>query len=395
MFTADFYAALGGNSGVFGDPNTGLTILPILLVPSGGRYEGMGTAFTAVADDSSFLEANPSASSILESTELSVTHNNWIADTSVEGVIYTVRFNELGIGFGGKYLYVPFTGYGTFGDREAGAYYSESVATVNLSYNFFSNYRFYGLAIGTNLRFAYRNVPNILVPTGYASQSALAAVADIGALTRMNFLKFYPSRSKNFSIGAVIKNLGLRVQDENLPTRITAGIAYSPLRPITISYDVDIPIHFGFDAEGLADTLESLTMAGGMDVVLTDFFSMQGGFNYRGSNPGISLGAAVDLPQISIIVNYTLDLATTFEPLDRISIEATLNLGDRGRLALQKRVDEFYLAGVEAYAEGDLEEAIRVWEEAIELDPSYTPAIEFLERAKAQQENRENLESVR
>ena len=48
----------------------------------------MGTAFTAVADDSSFLEANPSASSLLETTELSVTHNNWIADTSVEGVIY-------------------------------------------------------------------------------------------------------------------------------------------------------------------------------------------------------------------------------------------------------------------------------------------------------------------
>ncbi|MEW5817424.1 MAG: UPF0164 family protein, partial [Spirochaetota bacterium] len=42
------------------DPDAGLTIFPLLLIPTGGKYEGMGTAFTAVADDTGFLEANPS-----------------------------------------------------------------------------------------------------------------------------------------------------------------------------------------------------------------------------------------------------------------------------------------------------------------------------------------------
>ena len=390
----EFYAILGGDSGFFGDVNTGLTVFPTLLVPSGGRYEGMGTAFTAVADDSSFLEANPSASSLLDHSELTVSHNNWIGDTSVEGLIYTMRFDELGIGFGGKFLYVPFTGYDEWAARDVAAYYSESVATLNLSYNFFSSYGFYGLALGSNIRIAYRSIPDSLLPSGYSSQSSLGVLADFGALTRFNFLKFYPSRTRNFSVGLVLKNLGPKVQSEQLPTRITAGLAISPIRPLTLSYDIDLPIHFGLTAEGLANSFESLTMAGGLEVVLTDFFSMQGGFNYRGANPGITLGAAVDLPQVSLVVNYTLDLATTFEPLDRISIQAKLNLGDRGRLALRLLVDELYLAGVEAYAAGDLDEAIAMWQETLELDSGFSPARKFLARAIAQRNNRDRLESV-
>ena len=69
---------------------------------------------------------------------------------------------------------------------------------------------------------------------------------------------------------------------------------------------------------------------------------------------------------MSFVVNYTLDLTTQFDFLDRFSIEATLNLGDRGRVALAARVDELYLAGVEAYAEGALDEAIEYWLSALE-----------------------------
>lgn len=391
----EFYAAIGGNTGVFGNTNTATATLPMLLVPAGGRYEGMGTAFTAVANDASFLDSNPSASSSLDYTELAVLHNNWISDASVEGVVYTVRFNELGIGFGGKFLYAPFTGYDTFGLRDAGAYYSESVATINVSYNFFSSYRFYGLALGANIKFAYRNVPSILLPAGYASQSALAALGDIGILTRFNFLKLYASRSKNFSLGLVLKNLGPNVQSESLPTTLTGGLAYSPFRPITLSYDVDLPLNYGLDTAGLTESLAALSMAGGFEVVMTDFFSLQGGFNYRGANPRVSLGAAVDLPEVSFTVNYTLDLTTQFKPLNRFSIEASLNLGDRGRTALRARIDELYLEGVEAYAAGNLDQAIEAWEQVVELDPEFTPAIAFLERARVQRENRDKLESVR
>ena len=90
------------------DNNAGLTALPVLNVPMGGRSEGMGTAFSAVADDASFIEWNPAGSSMLDKTELAFFHNNWIADTKVEGAVYSIRFDNLGLSAGGKWLYLPF-----------------------------------------------------------------------------------------------------------------------------------------------------------------------------------------------------------------------------------------------------------------------------------------------
>ena len=138
---SNFYYNLSEAFSIFADPNTGLTIFPTLLIPLGGKYEGMGTAYTAVSQDSGYLESNPSASSILELSELSFIHHSWIADSNIEGVIYTVRYNDLGIGVGGKFLYIPFTEYNEWGVRESKGYISETIATLNISYNFFSNLR--------------------------------------------------------------------------------------------------------------------------------------------------------------------------------------------------------------------------------------------------------------
>ncbi len=388
MNLAEFYAMIGGETGIFGNFNTGLTVFPMLNVPTGGRFEGMGTAYTAVADDSSFLEANPAASSRLTYTELSVLHNDWIADSNLESLVYTTRFDDFGIGFAGKFLHVPFTARDTWGDRLAGAHYSESVMTVNASYNFLSGYNFHGVSIGANARLAYRHVPGVLIPAGYGNQSALSAVFDVGALTRFNFLKFYVSRQRNFSVGVVMKSLGPKVQEEPVPTRVTAGIAYSPIRPVTLSYDVDFPISYGQSAE-------SITMAGGLEVVLSNFFAMQTGFNFRGSNPKVSLGAELDLEEVSFVANYTLDISTQFKPFDRLSVEATLNLGDRGRGALRERVDELYLEGVEHFADGELEEAIEAWDKALELNPGFLPAKQFKQRAEIQLERKRQLEAIR
>ena len=380
---AEIYDKAEEFSDIFSDPNTGLTVFPTLMVPTGGKYEGMGTAYSAVALDSGYMEANPSASSVLDNTELSFLHNNWIADSNLEGGVYTMRLNDLGIGFGGKFLYVPFSSYNDFGERIGSGYYSETVATANVSYNFFSSYHFYGVALGANVKVAYRSVP----ATTVSDQSALAGLLDVGALTRLNFLKFYSSRSKNFSIGVVLKNLGPMVKNEPLPTAVTLGLAYSPFRPIIIAYDLNIPVGYGQGAE-------QINMAGGLDVSVTDFFSIQSGFNYRGANPRFTLGGSVDLKNVSFVANYTLDLSTQFEAFDRFSIEAKINLGDEGRLALRNRVDEYYLIGVEEFADGNLDKAIAAFERAIELDPGFVPAIDYLAEVKRQQENRDRLKSL-
>lgn len=394
LFAADLsefyygYSGFAANS-LFSDPNTGRTLFPTLLVPMGGMYEGMGTAYTAVAEGSGFLEANPAGSSQLTYTELSFHHNNWIADSSLEGVVYTIRKNNFGLGVGGKFLYLPFTEYNSWGERDARGYVSETVATLNASYNFLSSYYFHGISVGTNLKLAYRHIPNSIYP----GQSIATGLADIGVLTRFNFLKFYASRDRNFSLGAVVKNLGLPYEDEPMPTVATAGFAYSPFRPLLFSFDFNYPIAFGLPP----DQWERWYLASGMQVQFTNFFSLHSGFTHRGANPRFTLGSNVSLDYIDLILNYTLDMTTQVNTADRFSIEAKMNLGDRGRAELRQQIDEYYIEGLEAYAQGDLQRAIEYWNAALDLDPTFQPATENLivaRRALRLQQDMEALNKV-
>jgi tetratricopeptide (TPR) repeat protein len=366
----DFYGGISDAFSAFEDPNTGLTVFPTLLIPIGGKLEGMGTAYTAVASDSGFIEANPAGSSVLDISELSFLHHNWIADSKIEGIIYTVRFNDLGIGVGGKFLYVPFTEYNIIGERASKGLISETIATANVSYNFFSGYHFHGLAVGANLKAAYRHIPAAIYP----GQSAITAMADIGLLSRFNFLKYYYSRDKNFSVGVVLKNIGLPALGEPLPTMLSSGIAYSPIRPLLIALDFNLPISF----DPVDQPAERWYIATGVDVAVTNFLSIQGGFRLK-ENPHVSLGSTLDLEPARFTVNYNLDLSGSLNPLDKFSVEAKLKLGDGGRADRRKQVDELYASGLEAFANGELEKAVEFWEKALEIDPKFLPARENIE----------------
>ena len=373
----DFYSSFSqlGSEGFVSDTNTGLTIFPTLLIPTGGLYEGMGTAFTAVASDSSFIEANPAGSSSLIYTELSVNHNNWIADSNIEGVVFTTRFNNLGIGVGGKFLYVPFIGYNRWGEELSSSYYSESIATMNVSYNFFSSYYFYGLSLGANIKAAYRSIPAVVYQNKVVeNQSVFTLMTDFGFLTRFNLAKFYASRDRNFSFGGVVKNIGLDALGEPLPSIATAGIAYSPIRALLLSLDFNYPFSFT-EAPSL---WEKWNLAAGMNLVLTNFFSIHSGFSYRGSNPRITIGSEILLQKISITANYTLDTTTQLTSVDKFTIQMSLNLGDKGRMANSKKVDEYYIAGLTEYANGNIDRAIKFWKEALKIDPTFQPAAENL-----------------
>lgn len=378
----DIYGDTGKFFEFIQDPNTGLTVFPILTIPVGGEYEGMGTAYTAIARDSSFFDANPAASSLLEYTEIGFLHNNWIADTNIEGIVYTKRTDTVGYALAAKFLYVPFTGYNIWGERTSSGYYSETIGIFNYSRNFFQSYEFSGVAVGTNMKVALRHIPESIA----SGQSAVGVMTDIGALTRFNFLKFYPSRSKNASLGVTVKNLGPYVLGEPLPTSVVLGIGYWPLRPWAIAFDLHIP--FSFDPGRYPP--ERMGFAWGTSVALTNFFSVQSGFLLKGGNPRFSLGSVVMVDTLSIVANYTLDMTTQFTNLDRFSIQLKINLGDEGRKAKAQKVEDLYLSAIEAFARGEFQKSLELCDQALALDPTFTPAretIQSIERSlKLQQE---------
>lgn len=372
--TVDFLVDLYGV-----DENAALTAFRSLYVPMGGRAEAMGTAFSAVSDDSSFIEWNPAGSATMRRSELSFYHNNWIASTKVEGAVYTARLGDMGVALGGKWLYLDFTEYDQYGDRASKGYYSETTAMANLSYNFFRGYYFDGISLGANLKLGFRSMPDYSNDAGYVdpdsgdSQSTFALMADAGLLTRFNFLKFYFARERNTAFSAVLRNVGPPPLGDPLPTTAVVGVSYKPLRPINLSFDYSVPINL-VDPE----LSERHYWATGISVAVTPFLDMQGGLLVRGTNPRISVGSRIVAGGIDINVNYTLDLMTRLQPLNRVSISARFDFGDGGRAARAERVEELYLQGLDEYARGNSEEAARLWEEALKLDSAFDPARESL-----------------
>jgi len=383
-------------NGIYGiDDNAGLTAFPVLNIPMGGHSEGMAGAFSSVSDDVSFLEFNPAGSSMLEKSELAFFHNNWIADVKIEGIAYASRIKNFGFAAGAKWLYTPFTEYNFYGERVSNGYYSEGVAVLNASYNFFSSYYFSGLSLGVNIKGAFRSMPdytddndNIIKDSGL-SQSAAMVMADVGLLTRINIFKGYASRDKNASIAVVIRNLGPPVLDEPLPTVYNIAFSYKPIRPLTFAFDFLFP--FNLTDVSLS---ESPYGALGVSVNVTNFLSMRAGVMVKSGSSRITVGSAINMNKISFDINYTLDLLTQLQPLNRISLAVRFDLGDGGRKLLSDKVDELYLLGLDAYSQGKLDDAKLCWEEVLKLNPRYEPAQESLDMLVTRENLKQKIEDL-
>jgi tetratricopeptide (TPR) repeat protein len=303
----------------------------------------------------------------------------------VEGAVFASRFKDLGFAAGGKWLYTPFTEYNMYGERVSKGYYSEGVGIFNASYNLFPGYSFAGVSLGLNLKAAFRFVPDYsnaddtdnknggLVSGSGKTQSTAMAMADIGVLTRFDFLKPYSARERNTSAALAIRNLGPPAQGDPLPTVATVALSYKPLRPLLLAFDFSLPMN-------LTDLSlsEKPYWSAGLSAQLTNFLSMRMGFMSKTGNVRITAGSAVELAKLSLDINYTLDLLTQMTPLNRVSIGVRFNLGDQGRQALSDRIDELYLLGLAAYSRGQNNEARYYWEEVLKLNPRFTPAIEGL-----------------
>lgn len=379
------------------DDNEGTTTFRSLNIPTGGRAESMGTAYTGLSDDISFFEYNPAASSVMKNTEFAAFHNAWIADSAMETLAGTIRNGNLGLGGQLKCFYVPFSEYNLYGERVSGSYYSETSATANVSYDWLAGYKFKGLATGLNVRASWRSIPdytdndtNAIISGSGLAQSGLGLMADAGIMMRFNAAKFYTDRDANVRFGLSMNNIGVSLTgfgsssgvqlDDPLPTKLSAGISYRPIASVVFSAEFRQPVN-----------LQNISASGkwsagtGFDVQVTNFFAVLGGFLIQGGNPRISLGSEFEIKGVKMDVNYTFDLTSSANPVNHISLAAKFNFGDRGRADIQKQVDNYYTAGLLFYAAGDLDNAIETWKKALAIDKHFDPAIDGIRAAENSQ----------
>ncbi len=388
------------------DDNEGETSFNSLLIPVYSRAEALGASYTGISDDIGFIEYNPAASSVLTFTELGIFHNQWIADSAIDEIAWTGRTNNLGYAFAGKCFYVPFTQYNTFGRSIASSYYTESFAAANISYNIAHGYTFKGIAIGLTLKGGYRGMPEFIedeennVKNSGFSNSAFAVMADAGVLLRFNLAKIYSSREPNLRIGVAVNNIGVSFTNlgksidtkEGLPSSVSTGVSYTFLKPFTLSGEFRLPFnimngHLGKWSAGL-----------GLEYKLSSAFSFLGGLQLKNDNPVISIGAQAAVEGIQLNMSYSLDFASSLTPLNRISLSAKIQIGDRGRIALQNKVDDLYRQGILYYVEcckqtdtksalEYLDLAIETLKEVLVTDSSFDPAQKALDIMLAEKEN--------
>lgn len=384
---------------LFDDDNEGTTVFRSLNIPTGGRAESLGTAITGLCDDITFFDYNPAGSAVLQNTELAFFHNAWIADSAMETLEGTFRKNNLGLGLQFKCFYVPFTEYNLFGDKVAGNYYSETSLAFNMAYNFLAGYNFKGIALGYNLRASWRSMPDYTdnqtdeIKSGSGlEQSALGVMADFGLLVRFNLLKHFDSTEPNFNFGLAINNAGLALTgfgqntqlDDSLPTRLSAGFSYRLFKNLLFTGEFRQPLNI-LDIK----STQKFSFATGAELNVTKFFDFEAGFQLAGANPRFSLGSQFDIKGIKMNVNYTLDLTSSFNPVNHISLAARLVLGDRGRSNVEKQVNLKYAEGLTLYAKGDrenIQKAIEKWNEARALSKTigikFDPALQAINAAQ-------------
>jgi len=396
------YSSIAKAFNIFTNLHEGEISFRSLLIHPGGRMAGLNGAFTALANDITFFESNPAASSSLKNTELAFFHNAWIADSHLDTISYAMRTRNLGYGASLRCFYVPFTEYGTYGERLSSGYYSETFATLNTSYNFFNGYKFKGLSIGGNLKAGIQSFPPFqgqdvgeedldtkMRRSNANKQMSFALLADVGMQLKGDFFKSFDSTEPNIFLGLAVKNLGPPIKGSIPPLQFSFGFAYRPIKLVTFALDASYPLN-------ILNVKHSpkLVFSSGLIFDISKYFNILSGFGVKGGNPSFTLGGEVNFSNVQLSANYTLDLTTQTTALNHIVLGIKVIFGDRGRGAVEAKIERMYVKALHLYQSKKYEEAIKLWEEVLKLNKYFEPAKIGIKSAKNMQRLQEEINKL-
>lgn len=204
----------------------GTSTAPFLRIGQGARAEGMGGAFTAVADDAHATHFNPAGLAQITKRNLGLDHLEFIEDIKSEYVAYVQPFNSANGSLGAEIAVVDMgeidrldsSGNVESGDTDVTA----RVASLG-----------WGQAFGDHMALG---IAGKYISQDLAGDSDSAFAADAGVL-------FFAVPNK-LALGASVQNLGAKMKigttEENLPLTYRAGLAVYPIpQKLVFSADVE------------------------------------------------------------------------------------------------------------------------------------------------------------
>ena len=282
---------------------SGATFLKIGLIP---RAEGMGGAFTAVANDASSVFLNPAGLAHLRGRAVFTGYTNWIANT------YVPAFNIVFPIPGGANLSIFASGVQSVDFKEAtidpqgnisitGKTFAYSAGQAGVSYSKFFTDKF---ASGVNLKLIYE---------GYGTYSSTKSIAlDAGtvfytgiktlrvAMTLQNLgpdMQLAGKYSLYIMKGAAVVTEDRTYRPYKLPMTFRIGIALDPIDQPDMKLTVSVE---GINAN---DTDEQLAI--GTEFTYLGMISARAGYVFNKDEGGASVGLGINTGKISLDYSFS------------------------------------------------------------------------------------------
>lgn len=202
-----------------------------MTITPGARANGMGEAFTALADDATASYWNPAGLAFVDSTrqELTLQHSNWLPQLADDLYYEFLGYAKYLKGWGGIGGNITFMSMGeqletTSEGIELGTFYSYGVALTGS----FGTEVAPGVSVGLGLKFIYDHL--YYQDSGKGTSFA----ADLGVLYHVPMDDLGLGNIGRLNIAACLSNLGPNVsyggntENNPLPRTIRAGLAYIP-----------------------------------------------------------------------------------------------------------------------------------------------------------------------
>ena len=276
-----------------------------LAIYPGARPNGMGTAFTAIADDAMAVYYNDAGMAFQNETNITLMHASWLSGL-FPGMYYQYlgfvhEFEGIGkIGGNIIYLTTGKTDATGPGGELIGRFSSFDLA-AKLSY---ATKISDNLAIGIGGKFIYSH----LVPTwilAAALPGAPARGGGTGVSWAVDLSAFYKSNIEGLNLGIALQNLGPNIsfieggESDPLPRTLRFGVAYTPIdtRMNKLTGTAEITKILVGVTRNIRDEWNDTWKAIGAEYTLSELFTLRAGYFWDtvGERVGPTFGGGIRL----------------------------------------------------------------------------------------------------
>ncbi|GEM_PF-3000801 len=384
LLTVISFAKRGDYNGV----NTGV----FTQIPVSARALGMGTAFSAVADDTAALEYNPAGLTYLRKLGISLQYQDWIADTSIQYMAITHPMPRHATAafavrhFGSK----PFNNYNEWGETIGHLHYEAFSVTGAYARRFNERHDF-----GLTTRILSQNISadpfNINGKSYSTDGKALYTIAfDAGWKYRINPFKInFMGKMRtinNLYISGVLKNIGGGIKGEKQRSMIVFGALYPILPTLKVSLDFNKPV---YRWHSLADG--DYRVNTGIEYTWREIIYGRAGFRLASNDPNfIVLGAGLRhaWSTYELTIDYTVMPYGSLFNGHQISVGLKMNGLVKTDLTEKelRMVRYYYQKAMIYYIRDDINGAAAYIDKVLDIDPHNSKALMRKEEIDAIQE---------